>query len=522
MGAMRMRRSWAPGAMAAAGLILLLVPAPSRAFGFDDVVARAKALAAKPYQAPPLIPQPLRNLTYQQYQGIRFKPERSLWAAGGSDFQVMLVSPGLYFTHPVTINVVDAGGVHAVVYRKGDFTFATPEVDAMVPDDLGFAGFKLTYPWSGSTLAVRSQFLVFAGVSYFRGVGQPNVFGLSARGIAVDTGLASGEEFPSFTEYWLVRPSPTAHAMELYALLDGRSLTGAYRFVVYPGAATVLKVTAVLFPRTSIQLAGIAPLTSMFYYGENTGRPRGEWRPQVHDSGGLLLHDGHTGEWLWRPLINPVNLTMDDLETDRAAGFGLMQRQTAFDDYEDAGALYDRRPSAWIEPGGDWGPGSVVLVQLPARNETSDNIVAFWTPRTKVEGGKRLSFAYTLSFGDDGIAREPMGRAVRTFVGDGDVMGGGDAAGAYRLVADFSGGPLDAVPQTAALEGVVSAEEGGEVLESHVEYVAPAHAWRLSILARPAKGKSLRLRAFLRRDKTTLTETWTYRLPPDNDILRGR
>jgi glucans biosynthesis protein len=503
----------------ALGAALLATTSP--AFDFNDVIAKAKALAQRAYQAPPGIPQALRNLSYDQYQGIRFRPDRSLWRASGSNFQVMLVPPGLYYTQIVTINVVDAEGVHEVPFHRADFDFASPDVKKLVPNDLGYAGFKLTFPWSDSSGVTSHQFLVFAGVSYFRAVGRDNVFGLSARGIAVDTGLPSGEEFPSFTEFWLVRPSPTARTAQLYGLLEGKSLAGAYWFIVTPGAATVLRVGAVLFPRTTIQLAGIAPLTSMFYYGENTPRPPGEWRPQVHDSDGLLLHDGSTGEWLWRPLINPRRLTMDQLQTQRLGGFGLIQRQTSFTDYEDPGALYGRRPSAWVEPRGDWGKGGVELVQLPARNETSDNIVAFWTPAAEPKAGERLSFSYRLSFGSESVAGEPMGRAAKTYVGNGNVMGGGDVAGAYRVIVDFEGGPLAELQPDAAVDAVITPEDGGQVLEHHVEYLQPAHRWRLSILARPASGKSLALRAFLKHGGATLTETWTYRLPPDNGIIGG-
>lgn len=487
------------------------------AFDFEDVVARAQALAARDYEPPEQVPRFLRELDYDAYQNIRFDEQRSLWRESGSRLQVMLFSPGLFYTHPVTINVVDAEGVHQLPYRRDWFRFADPELEKRIPPDLGYAGFKLTAPLAAK--GEQNQFLVFAGASYFRGVGRDNAWGLSGRGIAIDTGLPSGEEFPSFTEFWLVRPAPGADTMRVYALLDGKSLTGAYRFDIHPGETTTLQVEAVLFARDAIELAGLAPLTSMFFHGENTPRPIGEWRGEVHDSDGLLIHDGASGEWLWRPLINPRRLEMDFFHTQDLRGFGLLQRDMRFENYQDLGARYDQRPSAWVTPRGAWGPGRIVLVQLPTSSETNDNIVAFWAPGQPLPRGQPFRLAYQLDFGAPGLVRIPVGFAVNTFVGDGSITGGGNVEGAYRVIVDFRGGPLDRLRPTALVTGEVTSLEGGEVIEQFVEYNAPARAWRLSILARPAEERSLALRAFLREGDSTLTETWTYRLPPDNNIL---
>ncbi|HBP68785.1 MAG TPA: glucan biosynthesis protein G, partial [Alcanivorax sp.] len=289
-------------------------------FSFEDVIDKARALADESYQAPTPIPAFLRELTYEQYQGIRFKPENSLWIKSDARFQVMLMSPGLYFKHPVVLHEVDAEGVRPITYNKTDYNYTNEELAKRIPADLGHGGFKLTYPLQGPDS--RNQFLVFAGASYFRAVGRDNSFGLSARGVAVNTGLPSGEQFPSFTEFWLVRPDAKSETMTVYALLDGRSLTGAYRFDVRTGDNTVMDVQARLFIRSDIEKLGIAPLTSMFFYGGNTARPRGEWRPRVHDSGGLLVHNGVSGEWLWRPLLNPKSLKLDYFQTESVQGFG--------------------------------------------------------------------------------------------------------------------------------------------------------------------------------------------------------
>lgn len=501
-------------------LVLMLSIVPQQAvagFSFDNVVQKAKVLSEKPYQPPQPVPKFMRDISYEAYQGIRFNPDSSVWREKQSNFQFMLIIPGLFYTHPVALNVIEAEGPHLLPFKKTDFVFADPEVEKRVPADVGFAGFKLTFPLNKKN--EQNQFLVFAGASYFRGVGKDNVFGISGRGLAIDTGLPSGEEFPAFTEFWLVRPSPDAKEMMIYGLLDSKSLTGAYQFIIFPGSPTKMKVKSQLFPRKNIQLLGTAPLTSMFFYGENTPRPTGEWRQEVHDSDGLQIHDAISGEWLWRPLLNPLTLEMDFFSTDKVQGFGLLQRDDNFKDYEDLGAVYEKRPSAWVEPQNDWGQGKVVLVQLPTPQETNDNIVAFWTPKTPVTPETPLSLAYDVNFGTSDISGNPMGTVLHTFIGDGNRIGGGKVPNAYRIIIDFTGGPLAKLSADTPINGQVTALEGGEILEHFVEYNAQIKGWRLSILAKPAQNKPLHVRAFLNTETTTLTETWTYRLPVMNNIL---
>ncbi len=499
-----------------AGTLLLLLPFAVQAFSYQDVVDKAEKTAAAPYSKPDQIPDWLKDLGYENYQKIRFDPAKSLWRESRTRFQVMLVPAGLFYRHPVKINLVESSGVSTVAFDKGLFNVSDADLQKRIPADLGYAGFKLTFPFQGKGSA--NQFLVFAGASYFRAVGSGNGFGISARGIAVNTGLNSGEEFPSFTEFWLVRPSPEADSMTVYALLDGPSLSGAYQIVVHPGEVTRLDIKATLFPRQKIELTGVAPLTSMFLHGENTQRSHGHWRPEVHDSDGLLIHNGASGEWLWRPLLNPRALQTDYLQVERLQGFGLMQRDSDFADYQDLGARYELRPSTWVEPGGDWGQGSVVLIQLPTPDETNDNIVAFWTPQHKLKPGQAYQFDYALKFGDAGLVTPPLGYTVNTFVGAGDIVGGGKAKNAYRVVVDLKGGPLDKLEAAAKVTAEVTGIDKTQVIEQFVEYNAPLKAWRLSILARPAGGSALGLRAFLKHDGEAVSETWTYHLPADNDI----
>ncbi len=498
-------------------LLIALVSWPQMnafAFDFKDVISKAEILAAKPYKAPELVPQFMRELSYEQSQSIRFKPEKSLWRANNSRFQVMLVAPGSVLTHAIKLNTISVNGVQPVSFQKELFDYGSEDLAKKVPADLGFAGFNLTFPMKQADM--QNQFLVFAGASYFRGVGRGNNFGLSARGIAIDTAMDRGEEFPSFVEFWLVKPAPDSPQMTFFALLDGESLTGAYQFTVMPGQPTRVDVKAVLFARYDIGLLGIAPLTSMFYYGENMERPVGNWRPEVHDSDGLLIHNG-TDEWLWRPLLNPRDLQVESFSVGNPKGFGLLNRDKRFESYQDAQALYHSRPSAWVRIKDRWGSGRIVLVQIPTKNETNDNIVAFWTPSVQIKEGGRLALNYELSFGEDLLTGQKLARSMNTFVGLGNIVGGGSVKGAYRFVVDFSGPSIDKLAPDAAVLAVVSAQQG-EILEQYVEYIKASKVWRLSFLARPEKDEPLLLRAFLKKGESPLTETWTYHLPVNNGI----
>ncbi len=492
-----------------AGLVMLLafwVPAAS-GFDFEDVKALAQERAGQAYKPPPAVPGFLGKLSYDEYRQIRFKPEHSWWRPSHSSFQVMPVAPGMFYRHVINLHVIDAEGVHQVPFRKHDFDWPTAELRQRVPGDLGYAGFRLTYPLNGED--IQNQFLSFAGVSYFRAVGRGENFGLSARGLAIDTGLASGETFPVFTDFWLVRPGPDATAARIYALLDGPSVVGAYQFIVHPGDVTRLDVSAHLILRKDVKLLGLAPLTSMFHYGRNTPRPVGSWRGAVHDSDGLLIHAGN-GEWLWHPLTNPVALETEYLRTDAPQGFGLLQRERDFSVYQDAEARYGNRPSAWVQPEGDWGEGNVVLVKIPTDSEYNDNIVAFWTPRARARASATYDIAYRLSFGLAGLSGIPLARTRHSFVGrEGQ-------EGRYRFVVDFAGGPLQELATDAPVHASVTALNGGKVLHQDVRYVAASGMWRLSMLIQAPEDENLGLRAYLGTANEALSETWTYTLAPDN------
>ena len=497
------------GTLLLAWLALVLVSAPpvtgaDTGFGINTVADRARQLAKEPYREPKgQVPDWLLKVTYDQWRDIRFRPEHALWGDKHLPFQVQFFHPGLYYNRVVAVNVVDSKGTHPLAFSPSHFDYGKNDFASKVPQDLGYAGFRIHAPIK--TPNYFDEVIVFVGASYFRALGKQQVFGLSARGLAIDTALSTGEEFPYFREFWIVTPAPKAKEMTVYALLDSPSLTGAYRFVVQPGEQTLVNVDAQLFLRQAVQKLGIAPLTSMFFHGEDTLRQFEDFRPEVHDSDGLLLNF-NTGEWMWRPADNPRTLDVSTFHMPSPKGFGLIQRDRDFDHYQDLETRADLRPSVWIAPRGDWGNGHAELVEIPTKSDTNDNIVAYWVPEKPPKPGDPLAFSYTMSWYGDDSARPPGGRAVATRCDHSGVEG------AYRFVIDFVGKPLEALPSATVLRGVVTVASGpdaADLLEQHVIKNPVTGGWRLTFQVRPKKKEPVELRAFLDKGGEALTETWS-------------
>lgn len=479
------------------------------AFSLDDVAAKAQQLAQAPFQdAKGQVPEWMLKMTYDHWRDIRFRPERALWADARLPFQVQFFHPGLYYDRVVAMNVVEGGAVHPVAFSPSQFDYGKNEFASRVPQDLGYAGFRVHAPIK--TPKYYDEVAVFLGASYFRAVGKHEQYGASARGLAIDTAEPWGEEFPYFKEFWLVRPGAGAKRLTVYALLDSPSLAGAYRFVIAPGEQTITEVDTRLFRRKEVRKLGIAPLTSMFFFGENTARSFDNFRPEIHDSDGLMMASS-TGEWLWRPLDNPRTLQVNGFLLPNLKGFGLMQRDRDFDHYQDLETRQEVRPSIWVATRGEWGDGRVELVQIPTKTDINDNIVAYWVPDKLPPVGDPVAFSYTTYWYGDDSTRPPGGRVVATR------REPGSAEGAFRFVVDFEGKKLTALPATSVLRGVVSiggGEQAGAIIDQHVIKNPVTGGWRLSFQVRPNDSKPLELRAFLDQGGSALTETWTYGLQP--------
>lgn len=487
-------------------------------FGFENVVLEAGELAGKPFRDTKAeVPDSLLKIKYDQWRDIRFKPEKAFWLKEKLPFTLQFFHPGLFYDRRVSLFLVERGGdVRPISFSKDYFDYKSEKVKTLVPDDLGFAGFRIHYPLNRRDY--HDEVAVFLGASYFRAVGQKMNYGLSARGLAVDTALPSGEEFPYFKKFWLVQPTPDAKDITLYALLDSPSVTGAYRFVISPGEETAMQVRLTLFLRKQVAKLGIAPITSMFHHGESTAhRVLDDFRPEIHDSDGLMISTS-SGEWIWRPLLNPKTLFINSFLDTNPAGFGLIQRDLDFDHYQDLESNYQNRPSLWIRTLGGWGDGRVELVQIPTNKEIFDNIVAFWVPAKLPAIGAPLSFAYEMSWHRAFESpRPPAGRVIATRVGK-NKMENAKFPDARIFVVDFAGGKLDSVPVEETVEGIVSVGRGAALAEQQLFKNPFTGGWRLAIqVLMDEKGKPkdpVELRAFLRNGEDVLTETWSYVYEP--------
>lgn len=396
-------------------------------FSRTTVIEAARALAEQPFAAPePPVPQSLLDLGYSEYQRIRFREDQRLFTNPPSGFAVDLLHSGFIYRLPVQIYVITDGRAERIAFNPDMFIYQ--DVPPPPPDaQLEFAGFRARTALNRPD--VMDEFLVFAGASYFRAVARNQVFGLSARGLSIGTAEQTGEEFPFFRSFWLERPGDGR--MVVHALLDGPSASGAFRFTARPGGETVIDVEATVFARAEITALGMAPLTSMFLFDQKERGGHDDFRPAVHDSDGLAIWNGG-GERIWRPLHNPRLLQVSSFADSGPRGFGLIQREKRYAEYEDLEALYHERPSLWVEPIGDWGKGHVVLVEIPNPEEIHDNIVAFWRPDTPLAAGSETSFTYRLTWGWDAPPSDGLLRVSRTLAG----AGGRDAW--RRFVVDFS------------------------------------------------------------------------------------
>lgn len=480
-------------------------------FSFESLVATAREMALKPFAAAPVRHADLlEKIDFDAYQQITFKPENALF--NGMRYPVRLFHLGRYFKLPVKIAIVEGGQSRDVLYSPDIFSFGpkAKPIAAKLPDDLGFAGFRVQ---QGDT---NYDWLAFLGAAYFRSAGELNQYGISARGLSIDTTASRPEEFPRFTEFYLEEKED---ALVITTLLDSESATGAFRFTCSRPKAVIMDVEARIFIRKDIEQLGIAPLTSMFWYTETNKRQARDWRPQVHDSEGLAMWTG-SGERIWRPLNNPPQVMTNSFLDTNPKGFGLVQRDRDFRNYEDDGVFYDRRPTLWVEPKGDWGEGEVQLVEIPTEDEIHDNIVAFWTPRAAVKAGQSFALDYRLHWVDaEPFLAAGIGRVVATRRGNGGNPAVRDKASAYvKYVIDFEGGDLatrestrnQAIPQVTVSRG--------RVVNPFAIRVAGTDRWRIMFDLDVEGPAPVDLRAYLRaKDGQALSETWLFQHFPQQN-----
>jgi len=382
---------------------------PEATFSRATVIDAAKKLAQREHEPPAHVPEPFNTLGYDQFRDISFRRGQALWLDEKRGFALDLLHAGFIYEMPVEINIVENGVANPVRYDPNLFDFREQDLPSRPGAPL-FSGIRLRYPIN--TPGYLDEVAVFQGGSYFRSLGEAQVYGVSARGLAIDTGSPRGEEFPFFRTFWVERPLPSATTARVHALLDSPRVTGAFSFHIMPGHSTLMDVEATLFARADLTHLGLAPLTSMYLF-DSVERPRfPDYREAVHDSDTLAIsEDG--GGWTLRPLANPQTLQMSAFAADNVRGFGLQQRAVSYDDFKDLEAKYELRPSTWVEPKADWGPGQVELVEIPTDREFNDNIVAYWRPAKTLKRGDSLSYGYWLRWGRP-IAESRLARVKET------------------------------------------------------------------------------------------------------------
>jgi glucans biosynthesis protein len=486
------------GFMAGLAAATVLRPAIATSAPAPSLLEEARRLAGSPYAGQSAsLPPPFAGLSYDAYRGIRPIPGRSAMLPHGAGFALDLLPPGLFFPDPVRVDRVTENGPEAIDFAPGLFDF-DERYFGDIPDTApgaGFSGLRLRHPVNAP--GRMDEVLVVQGASYFRAIGEAMVYGLSARAVALGTGNPLPEEFPRFTH---LRLHPARDGtIRIEALIDSLSLAGHLEMTLAPGRDTVTEVAVTLLPRRDIADIGVAPLTSMYLKGPIRASVSDDFRPRVHDSELLLIENG-AGERLWRPISNPAQLETSAFLDRDPVSFGLFQMSRKFEDFEDTEARYHDRPSAIVRPAGDWGPGAVVLVEIPTGDEFMDNIVAFWRPEAPLARGSEHRFAYTITWTRDAPAPDAARAIVQSRSGREH-----DRPGTRRYVIDVTGPPDGLMPQVTGPESV-------EIHGIAVFALPGGGDTRLTFLMSPGAADAADLRVVLRdANSTDAPPVWLHR-----------
>lgn len=471
-------------------------------FSHQQVIDQARALASQDYMPAPQVAPGLLDLDYDAHRQIRFRKEKALWAKTNSPFEAEFFAPGSYFTTGVELYSVESGVAKLIGIDRDTFDTPTPEIAELLQRGGTLAGYRLHFPINSPKY--KDEFAVFLGASYFRAISKGQTYGLSARGLAVDVAEPTGEEFPAFRKFWLERPGSRSNSIVVHALLDSPRVTGAYRFSIYPGSPTYIDVVATLYPRAPLHHIGLAPLTSMYWFGSLDASDFPDYRPAVHDSEGLSMLTGR-GEWIWRPLTNPKSLQISAFSDQTPRGFGLIQRQRSLSGFQDLEAHYQQRPSAWVTPQGDWGTGHVILVEIPSDSEANDNIVAYWRPDHPLPAAQPYPIEYRITWPDDVKQVKGFARVVRS-------ARGLDFHKQHQILTvdynDSSGLTADKITPEVGLSS-------GKLISAVVQDNPETHGWRVVIQFDPSDDALSEIRLVPHdANGQSVGETWLHRWLP--------
>ncbi|KAF3999823.1 glucan biosynthesis protein [Glaciimonas immobilis] len=520
----------ATATLAALGIPLEVIAAnrvkfgKASAFSFDALIAKAQAQAKQPYAPQRTAPREiLEKIDYEALGKISFNTDYALFANGPGQFPVTFFHLGKFFQSPVHMHLIDGSGrggaavESEILYDETYFDMPADSPARKMPRGSGFAGFRFQESTTGDQSKLdwhKNDWVAFLGASYFRAIGDLYQYGLSARGIALDVAQAGQpEEFPNFTHFYFTVPEDNSDTVVIYAMLEGPSICGAYKFTMQRGAGVTMEVETALFLRRDIGRFGIAPVTSMNWFSEAVKATGSDWRPEVHDSDGLALWSGG-GEHIWRPLNNPGQTMVSAFGDNNPKGFGLLQRDRNFDHYQD-GVHYERRPSLWVEPLDGWGKGAVQLVEIPTDDEIHDNIVAMWVPSAKAVAGNNYRLRYRLYWQKDEPFPSPLARCVATRLGNGGVPGQPRPENVRKFMVEFIGAPLEKLAYGELPEAVLTTSRGAfsYIFTEAVPDGVAGH-WRAQFDLKVDGTAPVDMRLFLRHKDVTLSETWLFLYNP--------
>jgi glucans biosynthesis protein len=468
-------------------------------FKAGNILELARQLAKKSYTGPtnPL-PELFANLDADAYGQIKAKPQSYLWDQEGRGFTIEPLHRGFAYQAPISLNVVEDGIIRRVNYEQNRFDFGKLSVPDGLPN-LSFSGFRI---FGDAQDGPMREVAVFQGATYYRSLARSQITGAAARSLVVKLGDQKGEEFPTFRAFWLEKPSPVSDTMIIHALLDSESVTGAYRFTIKAGEITLIDTEMTLVPRVPIENYGIAGMTSTYYFGPNSRRATDDVRAAAYKSGGLQIKNGND-EWIWRPLSNPQTLQISQFVDPSPRGFGFLQRDRDFATFMDDDQSYEKRPSIWNEPIGEWAAGVVQLTEIPSDNDINDNIIAFWRPKQALQAGQEQSFVYRQYW-----CWQPPDRPQLASVG---TTRSGRAGGKRRrFEVDFYDDSFKMPEELNDLKPQVSTSVG-TVSRVRRYFYPDRRLCRVSFDLDPGNETLAELRLLLLMGDKTCSETWLYR-----------
>ena len=508
----KLSKSWFIAQALIALSLLLARPLFAEEGCYSSVQKLAAQTAQSPYVQTPMLQVDTGRITYDHYQRIRFRGEQTYWRKENLPFQLEFMHPGMHFIRPVQLYSWENGQASAIKFSSKYFDYREVK-DLNIEQDeprMGFTGFRvLSKLGRTNPTSSMNETLVFQGASYFRGLGQDQTYGLSARGLAINTSMEGKEEFPDYTQFWIEKPTKNAEELVFCALLDSASLTAASRFVLKPGKATDIEIETKTYPRANSTATemGVAPLTSMFFHGENSTQHYGDYRPEVHDSDGLLIQQGQ--HWQWQPLAEVPYFNLQTTPVAELSGFGLMQRDREFEHYQDLEANYHQRPGVWVEPLNDWGKGAIRLLRLHTESDIVDNMVAYWTVPN---GSVPQVLKYRLSWRSEDPAQHQLGKVVATRTTNRAVDGLPGHQGRIRFIIDFNQLPKF----KGSLKAIVSVDGPADTKPLVIQANPHLKGWRVIAQIYPKTcEKPIFFSIQLTDGRNPVTEMWSYPIPRD-------